>query len=88
MRRSAKQRLPRMAFDFIEGGAGRESALALNTAAFDSIRLWPRVPTGGTNRTLAVELLGRRYAAPFGVAPLNQRRPYWNDTRCTPANRT
>ena len=59
-----------MAFDFIEGGAGRESALALNTAAFDSIRLWPRVLTGATDRTQAVELLGRRYAAPFGVAPL------------------
>jgi len=70
MRCAAKRRLPRMAFDFIEGGAGRESALALNTAAFDSIRLWPRVLTGATDRTQAVELLGRRYAAPFGVAPL------------------
>lgn len=59
-----------MAFDFIEGGAGRELALTLNTAAFDSIRLWPRVLTGATDRTQAVELLGRRYAAPFGVAPL------------------
>jgi (S)-mandelate dehydrogenase len=70
MRRAAKRYLPRMAFDFIDGGAGRESALRSNTAAFDSVRLCPRVLSGATDRTQSVELLGRRYAAPFGVAPI------------------
>ena len=70
MRQAAKRRLPRMAFDFIDGGAGRESALKLNTAAFDSVRLWPRVLSDTTERSQAVELLGQRYSAPFGVAPI------------------
>jgi (S)-mandelate dehydrogenase len=70
MRQAAKRRLPRTAFDFIDGGSGRESALQLNTAAFDSVRLWPRVLSGNTERTQSVELLGHRYSAPFGVAPI------------------
>ncbi|MGC2032102.1 MAG: alpha-hydroxy acid oxidase [Steroidobacteraceae bacterium] len=70
MRQAAKRRLPRFAFDFIDGGAGRESALKVNAAAFDSVRLWPRVLSGTTDRTQAVDLLGHRYSAPFGVAPI------------------
>ena len=70
MRALARRRLPRFAFDFIDGGALRESVLARNAAALDAIRLVPRVLTGATARDLSTILLDRRYAMPFGVAPI------------------
>lgn len=70
MRRAARRHLPRFAFDFIDGGAGAESALARNRSALDAIRLVPRVLSGCTVRDTSVQLLGARYRQPFGVAPL------------------
>ncbi|WEK43974.1 MAG: alpha-hydroxy acid oxidase [Candidatus Sphingomonas colombiensis] len=70
MRRMAQRRLPRFAFDFIDGGALRERALARNAAALDEIRLLPRVLTGATTRDLTTNLLGQQFAAPFGIAPI------------------
>ncbi|MCC6194049.1 MAG: alpha-hydroxy-acid oxidizing protein [Burkholderiales bacterium] len=70
MRRAAKRRLPRFVFDFVDGGAGCESALARNRRSLDMIRLLPRVLTGCTRRDPAVALLGRRHGLPFGVAPI------------------
>jgi len=70
MRVAARCKLPRMVFDFVDGGAGGESALRRNIRAFESVRLWPRVLTGAVHRTQTVELLGQHYAAPFGIAPI------------------
>lgn len=70
MRTAAQRRLPRFAFDYIDGGAGREIALARNQRAFEQIRLLPRVLTGCAVRDPAVQLFGRRYRQPFGVAPI------------------
>ncbi|GAA4466686.1 hypothetical protein GCM10023170_077950 [Phytohabitans houttuyneae] len=68
--RLAESRLEPAIWDYIEGGAGQERTLAANRAAFD--RFWLR-PTAlraaGTPRT-DTTILGRRWAAPFGVAPL------------------
>lgn len=57
-------------WDFIEGGAGQELTLAANGAAFDGVRLRPRVLTGAGRPDLAVRILGRDWAAPFAVAPV------------------
>jgi L-lactate dehydrogenase (cytochrome) len=70
LRAIARRRLPRFVFDFIDGGAHREVALARNRAAFDAICLSPRVLTGNLTRTMAVELFGEQLAAPFGIAPI------------------
>ncbi len=70
MRRMARRRLPRFAFDFIDGGALSESALSRNAAALDAVRLLPRVLTGATARDQRTELLGQQFAAPFGIAPI------------------
>ena len=70
MRERARARLPRFAFDFIDGGAGRESALSRNARAFDAVRLVPRVLSGAVVRSQTLELFGRTYAAPFGIAPI------------------
>lgn len=70
MRTAARRRLPKFAFDFIDGGALGEAGLARNISAFDEVQLTPRVLTGCTVRDPGVELFGHRFSLPFGVAPI------------------
>jgi isopentenyl diphosphate isomerase/L-lactate dehydrogenase-like FMN-dependent dehydrogenase len=43
LRLAARRRLPRAVFDFIDGGAEDEVTLRGNRAAFEKVRLLPRV---------------------------------------------
>lgn len=69
LRRMAKRRLPRMCFDFIEGGLEDEHALTRNEGAFDRHALVPRYLVDVSERDLSANLFGRKYALPFGIAP-------------------
>ena len=40
---TAQKKLPKLIFDFIDGAAGRETGLKNNQAAFDRLKLKPRV---------------------------------------------
>jgi lactate 2-monooxygenase len=57
-------------FDYIAGGAGSESTMRANLAAFEQRRLRPRMLTGNLERDLSVEVLGTRSPAPFFLAPI------------------
>lgn len=66
----ARKRLPRAIFDFIEGGAGSEAAVARNRDRFAQIALMPQALRDCSAAHSEVTIFGRRYAAPFGVAPM------------------
>lgn len=66
----ARRRLPRFAFDFVDGAAGGESGIERNAEALRSICLTPRIGSDPTRTDLKTTLFGRTYSAPFGVAPL------------------
>ena len=69
MRRAAKRRLPRIAFDFIEGGVEDEDGLNSNEQAFRRHRLVPRYLVDVSKRDQSATVFGRSYASPFGIAP-------------------
>jgi (S)-mandelate dehydrogenase len=69
LRQLAKRRLPRIAFDFVEGGVEDEEGLAYNEAAFRRYRMVPRYLVDVSQRDQSVTLFGRRYASPVGIAP-------------------
>ncbi|HEX2888120.1 alpha-hydroxy acid oxidase [Vineibacter terrae] len=69
MRRAAKRRLPKIAFDFIEGGVEDEDGLITNEQAFRQQRLVPRYLVDISTRDQSATLFGRTYASPFGIAP-------------------
>jgi (S)-mandelate dehydrogenase len=69
LRLAAKRRLPRIAFDFIEGGVEGESGLARNEEAFRRYRLLPRYLVDVLSRDQSTTLFGRRYDSPFGICP-------------------
>jgi (S)-mandelate dehydrogenase len=66
----ARKRLPRIAFDFIDGGVDGEAGLERNRAAFDRYKLLPRYLIDVANRSQAVKLFGHDYASPFGISPM------------------
>jgi L-lactate dehydrogenase (cytochrome)/(S)-mandelate dehydrogenase len=69
LRRMARRHLPRVCFDFIEGGLEDEHGIAHNESVFGQHRLTPRYLVDVSQRELGTSLFGRRYALPFGIAP-------------------
>ena len=69
LRRMAKRRLPRAVFDFFDGGAEDEGTLRANRAAFERIRLLPKVLVDVAAVDLRASLLGREAALPLAIAP-------------------
>ena len=69
LRAAARRRLPRLVFDFIDGGARDETTLRDNRRAFDAWQLLPRVGVDVSQRRLATTLLGRSMALPLVLGP-------------------
>ena len=70
LRRRARRNLPRFAFEYCDGGAGSDGGIARNWAALDAVELVPRYGVTTGLPPVDVELFGRRYSAPIGVAPM------------------
>lgn len=69
LRKLAKRRLPKIAYDFIEGGLDDEDGLARNEDAFKRIHLVPRYGVDVTVRDQSTAVFGRTYSGPVGIAP-------------------
>jgi (S)-mandelate dehydrogenase len=69
LRGLAKRRLPRAIFDFFDGGAEDEVTLRGNRAAFERVRLLPRVLVDVSGVETAAELFGKPSALPLAIAP-------------------
>lgn len=69
LRQRARRRLPRVIFDFIDGGSQDEVTLAANRRDFERIALLPRVLTDVSHRQLATTVLGEQLAFPLIAAP-------------------
>src|ERR1700752_5202864 len=67
--RIARRKLPRIIFDYIEGGVEDERGLARNEAAFHKHQLLPRYLVDVSKRDQSATLFGRTYASPFGISP-------------------
>lgn len=76
-RKMARGKLPRLAFDYIDGAAGNEDLNHLNASAIDQIRLQPRVLVKVEDRVLKKNLLDREWGLPFGIAPMGLAGLAW-----------
>jgi 4-hydroxymandelate oxidase len=73
-RQLARDRLPPEIWDFIEGGSGAERTVRANRAAFDGLRVRPRVLVDCAAPDTTGTLLGTRLATPLGIAPTAYHR--------------
>ncbi len=69
LRRSAKRRLPRAVFDFFDGGAEDEITLRDNAAAYQRLKLVPRVLTDVSAINTSTLILGQRAELPIAISP-------------------
>ena len=69
LRLMARRKLPRIAFDFIDGGADDELCLQRNRTAFERHCLVPRYLRDVSQRDQTVVLFGQTYASPIGISP-------------------
>ncbi|MGX1097719.1 alpha-hydroxy acid oxidase [Amorphus sp. MBR-141] len=76
-RRAARRRIPRVAFDYLDGGSGSEIALRESVDALDRLRFLPRALVNVDRIDVGKSLFGRRYAVPFGIAPIGLAGLIW-----------
>lgn len=69
LRRIARRRTPKPAFDYVDGAAGQELTYRRSREAFESVELLPRILHGTDTADLSTEIAGFRSALPFGIAP-------------------
>jgi L-lactate dehydrogenase (cytochrome) len=74
LRRTAKKRLPRPLFDFVDGGAEDERTLRGNREDFATIDLLPRVGVDVERVDTSVSVLGSRISFPLIAAPTGMTR--------------
>ena len=77
LRRAARQRLPRVAFDYIDGGAEREFTLRENCRAFEMVTFRPRSAVATQECRLQTTVLGTPLALPLLLAPVGSSRLFY-----------
>ena len=74
LRRAAKRRLPRVVFDYIDGGAEDEWTLRANSRAFEAVILRPRCAVAVPSCDLRTVVLGASLPMPLILAPVGSSR--------------
>ena len=77
LRELARRRLPRMVFDYIDGGAEDELTLRENGRVFDGVRLRPRCGVAPGACALGMRVLGHELELPILLAPVGSARLFW-----------
>jgi L-lactate dehydrogenase (cytochrome) len=70
LRERARWRMPRFAFDYMDGGAGADAGVRRNWDALDAVELAPRYGRVVAPPPADCVLFCRPYSAPLGVAPI------------------
>jgi (S)-mandelate dehydrogenase len=77
LRERARHHIPHFAFEYGDGGAGSDKGIARNWAALDAVELVARYGVMPALPPTTVDLFGRRYAAPLGIAPMGGPALIW-----------
>jgi L-lactate dehydrogenase (cytochrome) len=77
LRTLAKRRLPRVVFDYIDGGADAEVTLHENCRVFDDVTFRPRQAVAVPNCDLSTTVIGMPMALPILLAPLGSSRTFY-----------
>ena len=77
LRRLAQRRLPRLVFDYADGGAEDEITLRGNCRVFDTLTLRPRNAVLTPRADLRTTVLGTTFDLPFLLAPIGSTRMFY-----------
>jgi L-lactate dehydrogenase (cytochrome) len=77
LRQQARRRMPRFAFEYLEGGCYDEVNLRRNTGDLREVQLRPFYLRDYAGAKLSTMLFGQEYAAPFGISPIGLQGLMW-----------
>ena len=77
LRERAQKRMPRFAFEYLDGGCNENINIKRNTDEIREIQLKPRYLKNYSNSKLETELFGIKYDAPFGISPIGLQGLMW-----------
>jgi len=77
LREKAKKRMPRFAFEYLDGGCNEDINLRRNTDELREVQLMPRYLRDFKGAQLKTSLFGIEYDAPFGIAPVGLQGLMW-----------
>lgn len=85
LRKAAKRRLPRVVFDYIDGGSDGEVTMRENCTVFDRVRFRPRNAAAMGAVDLHATVLGITIDLPFLLAPVGSSRLFFPRGECVAA---
>ncbi len=77
LRARAKKRIPRFAFEYLDGGCNEDVNIRRNTSDIREVELVPEYLTEHLGSEMKTELFGHTYDAPFGIAPVGLQGLMW-----------
>ena len=77
LRNKAKRKIPKFAFEYLDGGCNEDVNLIKNTKDIRAIELLPSYLSKHQGSTMQTELFGHTYDAPFGIAPVGLQGLMW-----------
>lgn len=77
LRNRAKKRIPKFAFEYLDGGCNEDVNLHRNTKEIRDIELIPEYLSKHVTSDLKTELFGHVYDAPFGISPIGLQGLMW-----------
>ena len=77
LRSRAKAKIPKFAFEYLDGGCNNDVNLKKNTSRIRDVELKPKYLVDYTPATLKTELFGHQYDAPFGISPIGLQGLMW-----------
>lgn len=80
LRQRARKRIPRFAFEYLDGGCNEDVNLHRNTSDIRKVELIPEYLSKHVKSDMSTELFGHVYDAPFGISPIGLQGLMWPRT--------
>ena len=77
LRARAKRKIPKFAFEYLDGGCNDDVNLKKNTDRIRAVELKPKYLVDYTPPSLKTKLFGHAYDAPFGISPVGLQGLMW-----------
>lgn len=77
LRKRAQERIPKFAFEYLDGGCNEDVSIVRNTADIREVQLQPRYLRNHGTSSIKAKILGMEYDAPFGIAPVGLQGLMW-----------
>ncbi|MBS9461823.1 alpha-hydroxy-acid oxidizing protein [Flagellimonas sp. 389] len=77
LRRKAKKRIPKFAFEYLDGGCNEDVSITRNTADIRKVQLQPRYLRNRGISSAKTTVMGMEFDAPFGIAPVGLQGLMW-----------